>query len=116
LQPIPSANAPITRETLAVLDPWSEAHRQRMEGPAIPDENNLARGSNLVMISPFLSEDYRGHINAELLARSEFEFGSSCDRATRSRSSVVFLDPRAVLSWYPNYTLCCVLLMQPSQC
>jgi hypothetical protein len=33
--------------------------------------------------------------NAGLLARSQFAFGRSCDRQTRSKFSVVFLGPRA---------------------
>jgi hypothetical protein len=50
--------------------------------------------------------------NAGLLARSLFASGRSCDRTTRSRFSLV---PEQMLSWYPNSTLHCMLLMQPSQ-
>jgi hypothetical protein len=41
--------------------------------------------------------------NAGLLARSQFLSGSSCDRPTRSRFSVVFLDPRANVVLVPKF-------------
>jgi hypothetical protein len=50
--------------------------------------------------------------NAGLLVRSQFASGRPCDRPTRSRFSLV---PQQMLSWYPNSTLHCMLLMQPSQ-
>jgi hypothetical protein len=53
--------------------------------------------------------------NAGLLAISQFASERSCDRPTRSSSSVVFLAPEQMLSWYPNSTLHCMLPMQPSQ-
>jgi hypothetical protein len=53
--------------------------------------------------------------NAELLVRSQFASGRSCDQPTRLRFSVVFLGPRANAEWYPNSTLHCMLPMQPSQ-
>jgi hypothetical protein len=42
-------------------------------------------------------------INAGLLARSQFEFGRSCDRPTRSRFSVVFFVPRANSELVPKF-------------
>jgi hypothetical protein len=51
--------------------------------------------------------------NAGLLARSQFASGRSCDRPTRSRFSVVFLEQ--MLSWYSNSTLHSMFHMQPSQ-
>jgi hypothetical protein len=41
-------------------------------------------------------------LNAGLLARSQFAFGRSCDRPTRSRFSVVFLGPRANAELVPK--------------
>jgi hypothetical protein len=41
--------------------------------------------------------------NAELLARSEFASGRSCDRPTRSRFSVVFLGLRANSELVPKF-------------
>jgi hypothetical protein len=41
--------------------------------------------------------------NAGLLARSQFAFGRSCDRPTRSRFSVVFLGPRANAEVIPKF-------------
>jgi hypothetical protein len=41
--------------------------------------------------------------NARLLARSQFAFGRSCDRPTRSRFSVVFLGPRANAELIPKF-------------
>jgi hypothetical protein len=41
--------------------------------------------------------------NAGLLARSQFAFGRSCDRPTRSRFSVVFLGPRANAELVPKF-------------
>jgi hypothetical protein len=40
--------------------------------------------------------------NAGLLARSQFASGTSCDRPTRSRFSVVFLGPRANAELVPK--------------
>jgi hypothetical protein len=46
----------------------------------------------------------RAHIiNAELLARSQFASGRSCDMPTRSRFSVVFLGPRANAELVPKF-------------
>jgi hypothetical protein len=43
-----------------------------------------------------IGTNVRAHgFNAGLLARSQFASGRSCDWPTRSRFSVVFLDPRA---------------------
>jgi hypothetical protein len=53
--------------------------------------------------------------NAGLLARSQFASGRSIDQPAQSRLSVVFLGTEQMLSWYPNSTLNCMLLMQPSQ-
>jgi hypothetical protein len=50
--------------------------------------------------------------NAGLLPRSQFASGRSCDRPTRSRFSLV---PERMLSWYPNSTMLCMLLVQPSK-
>jgi hypothetical protein len=41
--------------------------------------------------------------SAGLLARSQFASGRSCDRPTRSRFSVVFLDPRANAELAPKF-------------
>jgi hypothetical protein len=41
--------------------------------------------------------------NAELLARSQFASGRSCDRPTRSRFSVAFLGPRANAELVPKF-------------
>jgi hypothetical protein len=41
--------------------------------------------------------------NAGLLARSQFASGRSCDRPTRSRFSVVFLEPRANAELVPKF-------------
>jgi hypothetical protein len=53
--------------------------------------------------------------NAGLLARSQFASGRSCDWPTRSRFSVVILDPEQMLRWYTNSTLHCMIPMQHSQ-
>jgi hypothetical protein len=46
----------------------------------------------------------RAHeFNAGLLARSQFASGSSCNRPTRSRFSVVFLGPRANAELVPKF-------------
>jgi hypothetical protein len=42
-------------------------------------------------------------INAGLLARSQFAFGRSCDRPTRSRFFVVFLGPGANAEMVPKF-------------
>jgi hypothetical protein len=42
-------------------------------------------------------------LNAGLLARSQFAFGRSCGRQTRSRFSVVFLGPRANAELVPKF-------------
>jgi hypothetical protein len=41
--------------------------------------------------------------NAGLMARSQFAFGRSCDRPTRSRFSVAFLGPRANAELVPKF-------------
>jgi hypothetical protein len=41
--------------------------------------------------------------NAGLLARSQFTYGRSCDRPTRSRFSVVFLGSRANAEFVPKF-------------
>jgi hypothetical protein len=38
-----------------------------------------------------------------VMARSQFASGKSCDRPTRSRFSVVFLDPRANAELVPKF-------------
>jgi hypothetical protein len=43
------------------------------------------------------------YLNAGLLARSHFASGGSCDRPTRSRFCVVFLDPRANAELIPKF-------------
>jgi hypothetical protein len=43
------------------------------------------------------------YLNAGLLARSQYAFGKSCDRPTRSRFSVVFLGPRADAELVPKF-------------
>jgi hypothetical protein len=43
------------------------------------------------------------YLNAGLLARSQYAFGRSCDRPTRSSFSVVFLGPRANAELVPKF-------------
>jgi hypothetical protein len=50
------------------------------------------------------------------VARSQFASGRSCDWPIWWRFSVVSSVLEQMLSWYPNFTLHCMLHMQPSQC
>jgi hypothetical protein len=57
-------------------------------------ENTTAQTGTKVRVPGF---------NAGLLARSQFAYGRSCDRSTRSRFSVVFLGPRANAELVPKF-------------
>jgi hypothetical protein len=54
-------------------------------------------------------------LKARLLARSQFASGRSCGQPTDQGFPWFSLVPEQMLSWYPNFTLHCMLAMQPSQ-